>query len=382
MGSENILPRSISAASIVPSSQDRTPIGRDFSVSFFYENGLPFSVKVVLRNGFAVVLPPHGNAGLNNALTNRIYDLVVRVKYSYSRGVKIDANNILDGISEELDRELFAMALAAKQSNAHYMGSVEDFSIDYRITREQFENEQCRIYIPEVDVTVVKSDDIKTVHPRSPEGQAILANESGDLLGYLYRIEIVDPYDQFGHRFVNIAGKVDRVIPVKDLQRKPGVYVHRVMRSDISKSADIEPQYFEFEEAIKFVKLFRTEDEAKALGDLSEERKREYEEKIANNKLQLAELEHKLKDESTKAKAIQADIDSRNAEITQLRELLKTAREERMLKLKEETEKRSQQRNDYYEQRSYSRKDDSEMLKWIPAIILGGGLLAYKLFWD
>jgi predicted nucleic acid-binding protein len=46
--------------------------------------------------------------------------------------------------------------------------------------------------------------------------------------------------------------------------------------------------------------------------------------------------------------------------------------------VKEDVDIRKNQRSDYYDERSYQRKDSSELIKYIPAILLGvGGLFTY-----
>jgi hypothetical protein len=341
-------------------------------------------VKVIFRSGLSVSLPPHGNSGINAIMSDRVYDFVVRVQTKHSPYVKIDADGLLNGIhSEEHSAELYALATAIGQSERTYVGSCTKFSVDYHLSKDQFlENISTGIYVPEIDLLVVSPDTMDIVHPLSAEGTAIRANESGDLLGFFYRIEIVDPYDQFGSRFINLGGKINRIMPVNDLKRTPGVYVHRVMRSDPAKPADIAPEYFTFEEATKKIKLFHNESEARTLGDLGESQKREYETAIHELKLAALNAESRMKEDSAKYKQAQAEYDARKREVDELKELISTLREERLSKLKEQQAQRAAQREDYYESRSYSRKDDSEWIKWVPAVILGGGLLAYKIFWD
>ena len=47
------------------------------------------------------------------------------------------------------------------------------------------------------------------------------------------------------------------------------------------------------------------------------------------------------------------------------------ARDEEIARLKDEIEKRKVVRNDYYESRSSERKDNSELIKYIPALLIG-----------
>ena len=57
----------------------------------------------------------------------------------------------------------------------------------------------------------------------------------------------------------------------------------------------------------------------------------------------------------------------------------KAFRDMEMLKEKIRYDEESNRRKDYYENRSYDRKDSSELVKWLPGIILGAGLLIPKL---
>lgn len=57
----------------------------------------------------------------------------------------------------------------------------------------------------------------------------------------------------------------------------------------------------------------------------------------------------------------------------------KNLRDLDILKDKLRREEDSNRRKDYYDERSYDRKDSSEIIKWLPGIILGAGLLLPKL---
>ena len=46
-------------------------------------------------------------------------------------------------------------------------------------------------------------------------------------------------------------------------------------------------------------------------------------------------------------------------------------------KLQQEEE--SNRRKDYWDERSSARKDSSELVKWMPTLLVGGGLLITKL---
>ena len=54
-------------------------------------------------------------------------------------------------------------------------------------------------------------------------------------------------------------------------------------------------------------------------------------------------------------------------------------REVQYAREKAEREYRLNMQRDYYEHRSYDRKDSSEIIKWIPPMIVGAGLILSKL---
>jgi septal ring factor EnvC (AmiA/AmiB activator) len=55
-------------------------------------------------------------------------------------------------------------------------------------------------------------------------------------------------------------------------------------------------------------------------------------------------------------------------------------REARYATEKAERESRMLRDKEYYERRSYDRKDSSEIVKWVPAMVLGAGVLLSKFF--
>ena len=57
----------------------------------------------------------------------------------------------------------------------------------------------------------------------------------------------------------------------------------------------------------------------------------------------------------------------------------KSTREMEVFREKLRREEESNRRKDYYEDVSYKRKDSSELIKWLPGIIIGAGLLLPKL---
>ena len=127
---------------------------------------------------------------------------------------------------------------------------------------------------------------------------------------------------------------------------------------------------FTYEEANEKLHLYKSKEEAEALGDLFLQRERELKEK----ELRFKEIENDYK---LKRQQLQTDIDTRDQSF-KLKELEYEEKLARLNQYRDEVEHQRKleeiRRKDHYEHRSYERKDSSEILKYAPILI--GGLFA------
>lgn len=250
-------------------------------------------------------------------------------------------------------------------------------TLDYSLTLEQLRRYGGSVYFHELDcVLSLNSLEEAPPHPFSAEGSSMRLIETSPAssgCSFGYSVDVVDNMGRYGDRYINIGGKIYRIDAVKDPVRRDGIYV--VSNAPVEgELGGIGPvvKHYPFEGADTQLGLFRTAEEATHLGDASQARKRE-----------LAELEHEL---SIGRKQLQAAKEAHELDMlgmTREMEQLKRKGErdaadlERLRALEELEQKRIK---DYYDGKSYERKDNHEALKMIPAIIVGIGaiLLALK----
>jgi septal ring factor EnvC (AmiA/AmiB activator) len=153
-------------------------------------------------------------------------------------------------------------------------------------------------------------------------------------------------------------------------------------------------EHMPFESADGALGLYATAHDAKTLGNLAEERKREIEELQYTHKVQFMNMEHEFKrlthDMETRMVEYKRERGEREMELATEVSRLKLVemrleqeakeREARYATEKAERESRMLRDKEYYERRSYDRKDSSEIVKWVPAMVLGAGVLLSKFF--
>ena len=354
-----------------------------FETTMSYSNGFPYPVVVSLRNGLAVTIPPIAD---NWASTR---DFVVYVRFRFAKDVKIDTHRILDVISDNSSMELKSLKEAIIGAKVNIVRNGHECLLMYTIERSVFEEHRGAIYVHSLDVALSSDNAERPVfHPESEEGRQIreqYALESG----LNYHVVIVDKDRRYGKRWVNIGGRVFSINPIYDSTRLDGVYLTTSSPEDHCK---LEEVYYTFEAATAELMLFQSESDASTLGDQSETRKREFEMAQHEQKLSWIKLEgeHKQQIQSlelqlAKQKQEKADRESElSKEVAALKKseyaLEKEAskREAKYAKEKAAREARMLDEKDYYEHRSYARKDSSEIVKWLPAAVVGVGLLISK----
>lgn len=291
--------------------------------SVYFVNGFPFDVKIVFRSGMSMIvqhrLDSYGSTGGR---------LVVRNSYTFRGGVKIDLNQlsgVMGGIPTKERQEILK---AINYEPGLLDNGFRRVRVDYALEPDGLAQALGGIYIPELDIVVTRYTETPTYHPASPEGIVLARQEQqqgNEKFGYA--VEIVDPNDECGPRYVNVNNTVHRVEPNKRVDTEPGVYITTATRNNLNT------QYYSFAEAEEKKLIYRTRDEAEHFGDLAKEKEREFER---------LKMEHNI---------------------------LKQQYERTNLEAKDRYERRSMEQKDVYEERSYRRKDSSEAMKWLPSII-------------
>ena len=353
----------------------------------FY-NGLSVPVTIVSRDGVPFTIAPM-RVEFNNLL-------LVRFAFTYHRSVKIDI--------ERLSNAKCETSIALRDAIQH--GSVKEghfgkmvASITYAVSKEQLLAGGGSLYLANLDIVAsTMQGHYVPRHPHNLDGvrnYLVGREETINTVGsFGYAIQIVDNEGVYGKRYININKEIYEVSPIKDRSRRSGVY--HAKTAPVGENGVVPPPtaiLFSFEEAEQYLGFFKTIEEARILGDVSEEQRRELEERALNLKRDIAEFntiklkEERILDEQKRSFELDRMVED-EARKTRENEWKRQETEQtvRLSRLKEEVatleHRRSMdslQRKDHFEERSYSRKDSSEFFKWVPGLIGAGAALFLAL---
>lgn len=381
-GTLSTLPVTTNVSKVEKPKFNRGGNGSMLEITMFYVNGLPFPVTLAFRSGLAITVPPD--------ITNLRYsnDFVVQVRYRYDQSVIIDRHQVLDAVSGDTSIEAQALKEAFSGAKGKGFRGTSEFTLDYVLTRQSFLNAGGAVFIQELDLVVAKEGGTAVVHPESQLGLQLKHKLAGNAAGqFVYSIDINDPNHRYGDQWVNIAGKVYKVPARHDTSECEGVYVRSPFPDGEKKFGhEFLCERLDFEKAGSELALYRTANEARTLGDEAGARKRELEELQQKHRVQQFDHEVKLREMSNQHEkdALQLKLDliaeSRKTKLAED----EAAAHKRDLESSRATIEhmralQNMEMKDHYEGRSHARKDTSEVVKWLPAIITGIGLLVLKV---
>lgn len=341
-----------------------------------YLNGFSESITVIERNGVETVLPPQRDR--NNV------NFIIRVTYTVPRDIHFDAKNLL--VSDpDISVECSAIVKAGnKIIHRNERGFVDSccFSIDYVIPREKLERRGGSVYLIERDVVISLHVGTRTpLHPFSKYFfQERLKSENTDIINenvFGFSIKIVDNNGVYGDRYVNLNGKAYRIPARRDRILNDGVYF--TCTGQAFGNYDLcppETHKYIFDEADDALNLFRNVEDALTYGDPVKAKEKELErvklefkEKemfFENEKLS---MKSKINEQENELKRRQNEYADMSSRLDHMRREAEHARN--MDKM---------YRTDYYDERSHRRKDWTETLKYIPAVIttIGAAYIAWQ----
>ena len=359
-----------------------------FAVRTTYHNGLSIPVTVVHRNGIAVTYPP--------ATDTSVRTFTVKIRYGFTKAVKIDAHHLLNEIEESDHHEVQAWKNAYETREHHPYSQEHEMCVAYSYTRQELEQWGGSLYMPDVDLVISIRDASRTPrHPYSRNGISRSLAEGNDEVNNLTlfskTIKIIDNNGSHGDRFVNVNGFVFRITATTSDDMRDGIY-HITSASVTGDHPPGPPQvtWYNYADGDKALCLYRTYDEALHCGDV------------------LAARDYAAKEQAIRAKELEANIktarldkeaaiDKRKNEfelskldldIQAHKKAIEVKEKEDVLersKLEVETERKTLEhtrametlvRKDEFDRRSSRRKEILEYLKVIPAVLAGIGLLA------
>lgn len=360
-----------------------------------FRNETRFTLAIVHRSGMRTYLPPTSGVGRSPGT------LLVRLVNSPRVGVNSHADDQYSAGKPAPDHETQAWKRALdKQGPTSYSireaQSANEAAVVHSISEQDILDNLGCLYIANLDLVVSMVDTAgkqPPPHPFSRLGSIAsvheLTSRSFGLSGVAYALKIVDRRAAYGDRFVNFGGRVVHVKAESNvtLNVEDGVYLTANVptKGKVDESRVVTERY-EFEEADTALPLFRSYDEALTFGKPDELHRRELD---------------RLKNEQERERVKDA-----NELLERKRQL--ALEEELFAKTRREHERRMLERNDQLEQlkaqlaerelffrqkehemktehalvkhrldgESDSRKSSLELIKYVPAVLIGVGAIA------
>lgn len=341
-----------------------------------FRNELGEAVTVAFRNGIPVTIGSQQGGATRQ--------LIVSYSITISGPSVQQTANFLDQITEKHPAALRRLKKAYDLHAKNFaFGEPLTITLEYVIELGILRKFGYQLYHHELDCFItLKNGSSLIFHPYSDEGAlqgTIWGNDPERVKegGAMFVAEIIDNLGVIGDRYLNIANEIYPVRAKKDPKREDGVYITRTDTTEGELgSNDVKVNYIPFlndkgeETDLTQFYLFRSFTDAKTLGDLAGERKR-----------QLSDLEHLVqtgkrelelqKQTSDRERQIQERENQRlNSEIVDRDRRYKELEQERE-RIKHELELKRLREKDHYEDRSMRRKDSSELLKMLPGLVLG-----------
>lgn len=348
---------------------ERAPVTKEIK----YINNLGMDVIVLDRMGIEIRVPSRFNAS-NNELCFRIVE-----QYTLIQDVNINFND------DERDSDVIHYRNCILESLHHDSRASRNTRkaiVETKIQQSILSDYENAVYIKEHDIVVyVPKLGINVIHPTTVskilQGVNLTKRNNNQ---FEFGIRINDPKNKISNRYINISGIVYEIIPDRDPSMLEGVII--TSTGENGEQCNVPMSLEEFKNKIRSYKSF---EEAETLGNLEEQAK-------ANLSKELDSLKHQNATEVEKLKSIsienQREADLAKTKLTEAQAELKTqeTNHKKQLELinadidreKAKLEFQSLQRKAYYEERSYDRKDSSELIKFLPMIIGAGLVLLFK----
>ncbi len=348
---------------------DRAPFVKEIR----YFNTLGVDVVVLDRRGMEFKIPSRFNPG------NKTLEFKIVETYTLAEGVTVNFSN------EEMDTDVAkyrqnlmdSLFMDSKASRNTRKGIIEA-----RLSKADLGDYNNAVYIKEHDIVVyIPKIGITVIHPTTVSlilNGLTLNNRTENHFNFM--IKINDPRNRIGNRYLNISGMVYEIKPNRDPAQVEGVVV-----SSSSGDGDHVHVPMSLEEFDKSIKSYRSYEEAEKLGNLEEAARAEMTKELDNLKHSNSIETENLKSNTLKYQA-EADEIKKDLALAQSDLKHQETRHKKEIELlnanldreKAQMEWQSLQRKSYYEERSYDRKDSSELIKFLPMIIGAGLVLLFK----
>ena len=347
----------------------------DVRIEIDYVNNLGVDVVVLDRRGIEFHIPSRFKPS-SKQLEFKIYEM-----FHLQEGVSLRFNE------HERDSDIVKL-----QQN--FLDSLNYDSKAQRMTRKSLVTMSVKlndlrdrnnsVYVKEYDIVIyIAKPGYTVLHPATVSqiinGFNLNKTKVND---FEFNIRINDPNNKMGNRWINISGLIYQIIPSRDSTQLEGVVI-------TTSSSDLNGEFvhvpMSIEDFKEKVKTYQSYEEAETFGNLESMTKVQADKELEKLKHDNLIAEQKLKGEVAQHKA-EAEKVKHDLEITQSDLKAQEAKHKAELELlniqinreKHNMEFQSLQRKNYYEERSYDRKDSSELIKFLPMIIGAGLVLLFK----
>lgn len=335
------------------------------SVQIF--NEIPYPIGIASREGLKYDLPPGTNFN-QNAIT-------ICVEYTFTRQAKESLKSVLCSNSIENSPELKLIKEQLSSDNIQYIHNQGKFDIEYVVEERDLIENGGIVYIRDLDIVIsLKGSNSIRCHPYSREAGLYgfseeIMNDVDNNIGqnFIYSLKIIDSFGTIGKRWLRIGDDVVGIDPITDSSKQDGIYV-ATNKPSVNRlgSKSMTVERYEADGVPPYFKLYQHFHDARHTPS--------------------DEYALKLSEQETRRNRVEADLEiSRNSLTKALQEnenLKKTAELSRekhanemhalKMQLEREIQERvTMQRKDTYEAISQDRKNTAELVKTIPAIILG-----------
>lgn len=330
-------------------------------------NEIPYTIGISSRDGLKYDLPP----GTNLVQTG----VVVWIQYDFKKFSRESLEKLLCSGAVQNSPELQLLKQVFSQDGGGMYGRFNKFDIEYVITEKDLLDHGGTVYVRDLDLVIsTKGCGAIKYHPYSKEANLYafgeqslseLDNISGQ--NFIYSINLIDNFGQIGRRWLRIGDDVVAVNPVRDETKTDGVYV-ATNKPSVNSIGDgrMVVERYDVEETPPYFKLYKTFHDARhtAADDMAM-KLAEYESKRLKSETDLTISQNALNRVTQEAENLR-----RNAELQEAKHKDDMHRMRMQLDLEME-ERLTMRRKDRYEAASAARKDTAELVKVVPAIILG-----------
>lgn len=323
-------------------------------------------ITVGYRNGLKVTIP--------SDIQGNNHTFVVRIEIAVPKGIVSDLHNTLN---KARSNEIVALGLmrdemgrSVREKNIYDRNTI--LTLDYPISVNELLHKNNSVYYHDIDLVVsLDPPELVPPHPESWEGRAKRLDmpeyDQSDAKLH-YSIKVIDNTG-LRSRFYTTIGSVVYMVPVvMGKGQENGIYIQRPIPVDTGTNGNIKPKLerydFDETEVLEALGIYSNYDDALNRGDVASVRKRQLVDKEQQTKL----LDHQYKNDR-----LEREREGWKDELERLQMQIEHERENHR------HEMQKMERKDYYEERSYYRKDSSEMAKYLPTVIMSVGAIVVAL---